>query len=347
MTSGPTFDAAFAGGWYVVGAVDELRRGPLAREVLGEWLVVFAGPDGAPAALQDRCMHRAGRLSDGVAARGCVRCPYHGWTYDPDGAVVAVPAEGDAPSTLPARRAVAYAARAHQGYVYVRLGEPAPWAPSPPDLPAHGAPGYRTVRLVHDMDNDVTSCVENFIDVPHTVFVHPGIFRVSRRQHLRARVVRDGGRVEVRFVGETDNLGWFRRFLNPQGGVIEHVDRFFAPNLTSVEYRFGPRRHLFITSQSVPVSPDRTRVYTDLTYDFGPWTPFAGPILTAQARAVIRQDQDILRRQRAVVNRYGARFAHTAADVVHLWVESIRDAISEGRDPAGLPRMEREIDLWV
>ena len=99
----------------------------------------------------------------------------------------------------------------------------------------------------------MTSCVENFIDVPHTVFVHPGIFRVAR----------DGGRVEVTFLGETENLGWFRRFLNPRGGVIEHVDRFFAPNLTSVEYRFGPRRHLFITSQSVPVTPDRTRVATD------------------------------------------------------------------------------------
>jgi hypothetical protein len=70
-------------------------------------------------------------------------------------------------------------------------------------------------------------------------------------------------------------------------------------------------------------------------------------MITAQARAFIAQDQDILRRQREVLRRYGASFAHTAADVVHVWVESIRDAIAAGRNPAELPRLERTVTLWV
>ena len=36
-----------------------------------------------------------------------------------------------------------------------------------------------TVRLINHFNNTVTNCVENFIDIPHTVYVHPGIFVMS------------------------------------------------------------------------------------------------------------------------------------------------------------------------
>ena len=36
--------------------------------------------------------HRNARLSDGLVTEGCLRCPYHGWEFDAEGAVAHVPA---------------------------------------------------------------------------------------------------------------------------------------------------------------------------------------------------------------------------------------------------------------
>lgn len=337
---------SFASYWYVVATSDELRGAPLARQVLDEWLVVFRDEAGAARVLQDRCRHRAGRLSCGAVEGGRLRCPYHGWTYDGAGQVVAVPAEGDAFEAHSSRAARSFATIEQDGFVFVRLAEDGVEAPI--RSPMWGAPGYRTLRLINRFANDVTNCAENFIDIPHTVFVHPGIFRTERRQRISATVTRENGMVEARFSGETDNLGWFKWFLNPGGHPIEHADRFFAPNVTSVEYRFGPRRHLFITSQCVPVSENETLVYTDLTFDYGWLTPFIGPIVRWQGQAVIDQDIVALARQAAVIQRYGDQdFANTPVDIVHVFVESLRAAIAAGKDPKELPARSKDIVFWV
>jgi phenylpropionate dioxygenase-like ring-hydroxylating dioxygenase large terminal subunit len=333
--------------WYVVARSDELGPKPLARTILGEWLVVFRDATGAARALRDRCMHRAGRLSDGVVRDGCLRCPYHGWTYDGAGALVEVPAEGGDFAQKFDRRAQAFTTAEVDDYVYVRLSDDADAEPAPWRLPAHGAPGYRTVRLVNRFENNVTNCAENFIDIPHTVFVHPGIFRTPRRQRIEATVTRQAGRVEATYRGETDNLGWFRWFLNPDGRPIEHVDRFILPNITSVEYRFGPRRHFFITSQSVPVGPEETLVYTDLTFDYGWFNTLAAPIVRWQGQAVIDQDIVALRRQMEVIRRYGDGFANSPCDIIHVFVESIREAIAQGKNPRALPDRSRDVVFWV
>ena len=61
--------------WYIVAQSHGLKSDTvLARQVLGEWLVVFRDAEGQPVALQDRCMHRAGRLSGGEVVDGCVQC---------------------------------------------------------------------------------------------------------------------------------------------------------------------------------------------------------------------------------------------------------------------------------
>lgn len=334
--------------WYVVARSEELVPGAvLARQVLGEWLAVFRDAAGAPAALRDRCMHRNSRLSLGRVRDGCLQCPYHGWVYDGEGRVVAVPAEGEGYSSPASRRARRFSTREQHGYVYVRLADAPTEAVEPFPMPHWDEPGWRHVRLVNRFRNDVTNCVENFIDVPHTVFVHPGIFRTSRGQRIEATVVRENGSVVVDYRNETDNLGWFRWFLNPEGTPIRHQDRFFMPNVTNVEYTFGPRRVFIITSQSVPCADDDTLVYTDLTFDYGVFNLVAGPIVRWQAQAVIDQDIVALGQQREVIDRYGAEFANTPADVIHVLVESIRDALARGEDPRALPRKVVDIAFRV
>jgi hypothetical protein len=56
-----------------------------------------------------------------------------------------------------------------------------------------------------------------------------------------------------------------------------------------------------------------------------------------QSQAVIDQDIVALGQQMEVIRRYGDAFQNTPADIVHVLVESIREALARGEDPRELP----------
>ena len=123
------------------------------------------------------------------------------------------------------------------------------------------------------------------------------IFRVRKDEKLTADVQRRDGSVIVQYHHERMNFGIFSLFLNPNGREICHTDAFHMPNVTCVDYLFGPRWRFIITSQAIPVTDDETLVYTDLTYNYGLWKTPARPIIDWQARTIIRQDIAILGQQ--------------------------------------------------
>ena len=333
--------------WYVVALSEHLKPNTvLERTVLGEWLAVFRGEDGKPVALRDRCMHRNSRLSKGKVCQGTLQCPYHGWVYDKTGKVVAVPAEGEDFKATHARRTKHYDTREQDGYVYVRLAEPSEEF-EPFQMPYYGKPGWETVRVINRFRNNVTNCAENFIDIPHTASVHPGVFRTSRKQKLEMTVERRDGSVFAEYRNETTNLGWYTRFLNRKGYEIRHTDSFHMPNVTSVEYDMATKRRLFITSQSIPEAEDSTLVYTDVTFNYGIWNKIARPFVRWTAQYIIRQDVEALGIQQEVIEKYGTQFANTPADTIHVLVESIRSKIEAGEDPRTLLDKSVQVTFWV
>ena len=238
--------------WYIVALSHQLKPNTvLSRTVLDEWLVVFRGEDGKPVALQDKCIHRNSRLSKGKICQGKIQCPYHGWVYDNTGKVVSVPSEGENLSQSQVRKGLVYQTKEQDGYVYVRLSSNPSEEFAPFTMPFYQQPGWETVRVINRFENNVTNCVENFIDIPHTASVHPGVFRKPSQQHLEMTVERRNGCVKAEYRNETTNLGWFTKFLNNKGYKIRHIDSFHMPNITSVEYDTAPNRKLFITSQSI------------------------------------------------------------------------------------------------
>jgi phenylpropionate dioxygenase-like ring-hydroxylating dioxygenase large terminal subunit len=338
--------------WYVVAQSRELNhKTVLARQVLDEWLAVFRGAEGQPVALRDRCLHRNSRLSPGrIIAPGQLQCPYHGWAYSETGQVVAVPSEGDFSNrphvkTHAKACARAYPTQERDGYVYVCLS--ATPALDPFVMPHYGQPGWQSVRVINRFANQVTNCVENFIDIPHTVSVHPKIFRQAQRRCLEMQVERRGGSTTVEYFHETRNLGWATWFLNPRGNPVYHCDQFHMPNITCVEYKMSPHRHLFITSQSVPETPNSTLVYTDVTFNYGQWSWLARPLVHWTAQTIINQDLDILKIQGETIQKYGEQFSHTPADTIHVFVESIRQAIARGQDPRDLAPQSTRVKFWI
>ncbi|MGD1863502.1 MAG: Rieske 2Fe-2S domain-containing protein [Phormidesmis sp.] len=337
----------FSDFWYVVALSEQLTaKTVLSRTVLDEWLVIFRDEKGIPVALQDRCLHRNSRLSAGTLQNGQIQCPYHGWQYNGQGHVVNVPAAGPTNCPQIARKAISYTTREKDGYVYVSLADTVPEV-APFAMPYYKAPGWETVRVVNRFQNTVTNCAENFIDIPHTASVHPGIFRTAQQQPLKMKVDRYEGTVTAMYSQETTNLGWFGWFLNPQKKEIKHIDQFFMPNVTRVEYDMGPTRRCFITSQSVPETDGSTLVYTDVTFNYGLWNKLARPFVRWTAQRIIGQDVVALKLQQETIAKYGEKFSHTPVDTIHVFVESVRGAIAQGKDPRNLPYKSAEVTFWV
>jgi hypothetical protein len=89
-------------------------------------------------------------------------------------------------------------------------------------------------------------------------------------------------------------------------------------------------------------------VYTDLSWDYGVWTRPSTPFVRRHAQRIIDQDIAILARQMEVIRAHGGpRFAHSPADLIHVFIESIRTALAEGKDARLLPERSEEIELWI
>ena len=331
--------------WYIAARSRELKRGPIARTLLGRPMVLFRDAAGAPAAMEDRCAHRNLALSRGRVEAGLLRCAYHGWGYDAQGRCADIPALPRG-TDCPAVRVRAYPACESDGFVWVYLGERSPAEP-PRRFARHGEQGWTSFLLVNRFQGGAHACLENFLDCPHTAYVHTGWFR-SRRERAVRTVVRhleDG--VAAEFHEERDAESVVSRLLFPRGRKLEHVDRFLMPTTSQVDYRFGPDRHYIITSQCTPINEEETQVYTMLTFRFGWIGPLVRLLFEPISRRVIRQDVDVLRAQRENLRRFGgARYINTRADllgpeILRLW----RDAAARSDEATRTLPAARELEI--
>jgi phenylpropionate dioxygenase-like ring-hydroxylating dioxygenase large terminal subunit len=84
-----------------------------------------------------------------------------------------------------------------------------------------------------------------------------------------------------------------------------------------------------------------------VTYNYGIWNRLARPFVWWTAQKIIGQDVRMLGIQADAIAQYGAHFSHTPADTIHVFVESIRDAIARGEDPCNLPNQTVSVKFWV
>lgn len=66
--------------WIDVGYLNDIpRRGARCVKVPGYTVALFRTGDDQVFALEDKCPHKAGPLSQGIVHDGCVTCPLHNW----------------------------------------------------------------------------------------------------------------------------------------------------------------------------------------------------------------------------------------------------------------------------
>lgn len=84
--------------WYLFCHRNELRKGPLARRMLGRELVAFETQSGKIAVLDARCSHLGANLGCGEVVGETIRCPFHNWRFGRDGRCENIPGMAEIPA---------------------------------------------------------------------------------------------------------------------------------------------------------------------------------------------------------------------------------------------------------
>jgi phenylpropionate dioxygenase-like ring-hydroxylating dioxygenase large terminal subunit len=231
-------DAVLINDWHPVAGVDELAETPiLGVRLLGEDLVLWR-VDGRYHAWQDLCVHRGTKLSLGKIVDDCLMCPYHGWTYNQEGACVRIPAHPDQKPPAKAR-VKRYHVREGYGLLWVCLGEP---AGEIPPFPEQVLPGF--VLAVCDPARHVRAngprLIENFLDAAHFPYVHAGVLGDPERPEIgdfQARIVPSGVESDAVMVYQPAPFG-------STPGVVRYTYHAFRPltahfSKTTGEGEFG------------------------------------------------------------------------------------------------------------
>lgn len=338
--------AAFVPGWYVIAASRDLARTPIPVTLNGLPLVTFRDARGQSVALLDRCSHRNAPLSAGRVVDGNIQCHYHGWQFDGRGVCRAVPGFCGEPDH-PARSVPSFACRDSQGWVWVYSEPDVNPKTEPYDIPCADAPGYLTIREHLEMPGPLDAVAENALDVPHTAFVHAGLFRKNKDRKPIEVVIRalDGG-VEAEFIGEERPKGVVGRILAPSGGEVFHWDRFLLPSIAQVEYRLSDRSHIVTTAALTPRNAKTTDLFATVAVKVPVPNAILRTVFKPVAMRILRQDTEILRRQTDQVARFGGQeFASTEIDVLGLRIKKLLREAAAGRPTA--PQEERRIKMLV
>lgn len=322
-----TRDKNIKANWYIICTTDELKiNKAIARTIYDTSYVLFRDINKEPVCLLNRCLHRLTQMETGLVENGNLHCPYHGWTYDKDGVVTSIPSEG--PSFIKKKSLCSkpFPIKERDGVVWIWTGEDEPTAEPSWNFPHYNDPSWIKYFMVTDFDNEVTNLCENFMDVPHTVFVHKGWFRNKSQKQVPMTIQTKSACVKVTYDQESDKIGGiFNRVLNPKNLPMLHTDEFIYPNITRVDYTFGQEHGFIINSQNTPVSTLKSRTYTYIAYKLAFGNKLVKPLMRFYTRKVIEQDVDIMKIQsRSLEIDNTLNFRSTDADSLHVEIEKLR-----------------------
>lgn len=144
-------DRVFHRGWVFVGHASEVPEpGDFVTRELGlQPVVLIRGADGAIRLFANRCPHRGAEVC--VHRSGQTRffrCPYHGWTFDTEGALVGLPQPDGYPDDLDrSELGLSSVPRvaAYRGFVF------GSWAEEGPDLATHLGNGGEIIDQLCDL----------------------------------------------------------------------------------------------------------------------------------------------------------------------------------------------------
>jgi Rieske 2Fe-2S family protein len=243
----------FFRGWFCIGRADEVPAPGdyLVRDVAGESVFVTRNREGQLRAFYNVCAHRGTKLLDDEPSRGtlgkALKCPYHAWSYDYDGRLLATPNVHEDEQFERADYPLhAVGVGEQAGFLFVSLAE------SPAPLDAWLRNSNETItdferyrmgelklgrRITYDVAANWKIVVENYNECLHCPTIHPELVAVIplfRKGEVWDGETIDGGNEMLEgftsFTATgTSDLPKFPDLLPPDYGMYYGVFQF--PNL--------------------------------------------------------------------------------------------------------------------
>jgi len=253
--AGTPMGAYFRRYWLPVLLASELPGpdcAPVRVRILGEDLIAFRDTGGRVGLLDEFCAHRRASLVWGRNEECGLRCIYHGWKYDADGACVDMPNEPPEYAFENKVRTTAYPTREYGGLIWAYMG-PRDQMPELPKLEWARVPESHRYISKRFQETNYLQAVEGGIDSSHSNFLHATleafrrtdeyIEKVKNSTNLRAKYhLRDrapqfsvkktdyGLLIAVRRNAEEDTYYW-------------RLTQFLLPSHTMIPYQKGLSIH--------------------------------------------------------------------------------------------------------
>ena len=253
--------AIFTRTWQWVCHVEKLAAPGdyVSATVGGMPIAVVRGRDGGLRAFYNVCKHRAHQLLAGSGSARAIMCPYHAWTYDLSGQLIAA-RKTKHMDTFDVSEVCLDGVQVEEfgGFVYVNLDTSAkPLAEQAGDLAeeiAHWAPDVSRLtlakRLSYDVRTNWKNVIDNFLECYHCHIAHQEFVQLV---DMGTYEVRTHGIWSSHFAeaGKQPNTAY-----DVSGATVtQHAVWWLWPNTCLLRY---PGRGNFMVFQVTPDGPDRT-----------------------------------------------------------------------------------------
>jgi phenylpropionate dioxygenase-like ring-hydroxylating dioxygenase large terminal subunit len=306
--------------WYVAAASGEVSRSMLARELLGQAVLLYRQESGAVIALTDICPHRAMPLSDGLLDGDSVVCGYHGFTFAPDGRCVRVPSQAHVPFGATVR---AFPVREEPPVVWIWMGDPAKAKrQEPPRLSWLHDDGWEVFDGQLEVEANYLALHDNSLDFTHLPYVHKELspegyvslpppldiavseFSVSYRRsfppgqlpqwQVTATGLDPDGDYEIRESGQ---------FVSPALHIV-HMDILVPDPVSEGEQQAYLRPWI---RGFTPKNPYATHVFYWVARNYRRGSAEVTDHLRAVHERLLREDKQVIETMQRHAARYGAR----------------------------------------
>jgi phenylpropionate dioxygenase-like ring-hydroxylating dioxygenase large terminal subunit len=261
--------------WVLAGHRNDLQAPGdfISVEAFGERGLVVLGEDGVLRGFFNTCRHRAHALvsQERGSCGHAIRCPYHGWSYDFDGALKAIAAEKSFPQIDKADFGLRpIEVEDFLGFVFVRF------KPGGASVAERYAPyraemeAYRTAEMHSmgtgwncDLDVDWKNMMDNYLEGYHVPTGHPGLQRLFGSSYT-AEVQPSGVSRQMGILRDKPSENWsermYQRWVPRPAHLSPERQRAWCyyTLLPNVALDFYPDR---ITSfEALPLGPGKVRL---------------------------------------------------------------------------------------
>ena len=287
--------------WYYAAPSRKIGRGRvLACTMLGEKVLLGRDREGAVFALRDICPHRGMPLSFGAFDGSELECCYHGWRFATDGRCTLIPSLVPGQEFDLARVTLArYPAREVQGNIWVFFGTDPSAAPDIPMLEGFAQSATPAVIETMRFEAALDHAVVGLMDPAHGPFVHRAWWWRSRRSvHEKAKAFEPSpyGFTMSRHAPSSNSRAYRLLGLAPETEIL-----FRLPSVRIEQIRAAGHsgRHAVASLTALTPIDDQTTEVNHCIYWRAPWLSVLKPLLRPYVRAFLRQDGDIMEKQRA------------------------------------------------